>query len=622
MSNPPKLIHHRLVGIAALLFGSLLITLLSFGSGIQLIQPVFAEQTNLVAEQTTTVEFTVASGSVSEGDSTAGNPIQLTLRINPAISDSSVITVSYTTIDGTARAGSDYVSASGIVTFTSASTDQNITINTIGDTTSESSETFSVVLQQPEGAILGSTSVFVVTVTNDDAAPTSTPSSGTATPVYIDQYEGNDSLQTAYTLDTQSNAHCTNNDATFWPSGDIDYYRFWARAGQEYVVTSEVSQGIDTIMTLYTPEGHEWLRNDNNLPGVRTSEVRFTPDRDAYFFVSLINEDPSDPANRFYCIRFTETSPTLTPTATATTVQSTSDICEDNDSISLACVQSTGVTHSADFVPNDPDKTDIDFYRIWAKPGIAYTCETSNLADLNDTFMALLDANGNRVGENDDIGFPDLGSSVTYLSNYTGWLYVQVEPRVPVEYDISNLYTYSLTCTAVLATPTPSPFPTSPPVISQPVVSSPTPTPVPAQETITPIVFPTIDVIGTVTAAAPPPSAPTATPFIEVRPLPTNTPQVTQVFVSEVSVIIFYDRNNNNLPEIDEGVRDMPVNVYDGISGQLLTLGYTNEAGMLSFQVSSNFNTVRVEVPYLGISQVVSMSTSELLIRVASNISN
>lgn len=612
MSNPSNKTGRRGVTIALGLAIWVAILVMSILTGLEMSPTVFA--------QTTTVQFSVASGSVSEGDSSTGNSIALTVQVNPAITGSETITVSYQTVDGTAVAGSDYVSASGIVTFTSSASSQSITLNTIGDTTAESNETFNVVLQQPEGADLGSNSVFVVTITNDDSTPTPTPSSGTATPVYIDQYEGNDTLQTAYTLDTESNIHCTNNDATFWPAGDIDYYRFWAREGQEIVVTSEVSQGIDTIMTLYTPEGEEWLRNDNNLPGVRTSEIRFTPERDAYYYVSLVNEDPSDPANRFYCIRFTEFSPTLTPTPTATTVQTTSDVCEDNDDVSRACVQSTGVTHSADFVPNDPDKTDIDFYRVWAKPGIAYTCETSNLSDFNDTFMAMLDVNLNRVGENDDIGFPDLGSRVTYLSNYTGWLYIQVEPRVPVEYDISNLYTYSLTCTAELTTPTPTPFPTSPPSVSQPIVSTPTPTPL--SETLTPVVFPTIDVLATVQAAASPTAIPTNPPNIEVRPLPTNTPQVTQVFMSNVNVIIFYDENNNNLPEIDEGIRDMPVNVYDGISGQLLTLGYTNEAGMLSFQVSSNFNTVRVEVPYLGISQVVSMSTSELLIRVASNISN
>ncbi|MEM7798679.1 MAG: Calx-beta domain-containing protein [Chloroflexota bacterium] len=621
MRKPPHLDRTRrfISSILLISFSLALVTYALFG--VDQGDEVAASGVSLAPEQTNpSVQFDTASTTVTEGNSSSDNTeVSATVELSSALTDSEVGTVTFQTIEGTARAPSDFTTASGILTFTASVSERTINVQIFEDTTAETDETFSIVLQSPENATLGSVSIIEVTIRNDDNTPTPTSSSGTATPVYIDQYEGNDTLQTAYTLDTETNIHCTNNDATFWPAGDEDFYRFWARKGQEYVVTSEVSEGIDTIMTLYDPEGHLWLRNDNNLPGVRTSEIRFTSDRDAYHFVSLVNEDPSDPANKFYCIRFTENSPTLTPTPTATTEQFASDICEDNDDLSRACVQTIGVTHAADFVPNSASQTDIDFYRIWAKEGVSYTCETTELSDFNDTFMAALDLNFARVAENDDIGFPDLGSRITYFATYTGWLYLQVEPRVPVEYSISNLYTYSLTCQAEFVTPTFTPFPTSP-VINNPVASTPTPTPIDTPSV--PVEFPTIDVLATVNAAATPTLPPTRAPVIEVRPLPTNTPFVTQVFTSDVSIIIFYDRNGNNLPEIDEGIQDMPVYVYDGVSGQLLTLGYTNEAGMLNFQAASSFNTVRVDVPYLGISQVVSMSTSEILIRVASNISN
>jgi chitinase len=80
------------------------------------------------------------------------------------------VSVAWATADGTATAGADYVAASGTVTFAAGTTSATIAITTLGDTTYESDETFTVTLSNPQGATIGTGSA-TVTITNDDAAP-------------------------------------------------------------------------------------------------------------------------------------------------------------------------------------------------------------------------------------------------------------------------------------------------------------------------------------------------------------------------------------------------------------------------------------------------------------------
>ena len=80
------------------------------------------------------------------------------------------VTVGYATADGTATAGSDYLPASGTLTFAPGVTSQTVPVTIVGDATYEADETFVVVLSQPAGAVLG-TSQATGTISNDDALP-------------------------------------------------------------------------------------------------------------------------------------------------------------------------------------------------------------------------------------------------------------------------------------------------------------------------------------------------------------------------------------------------------------------------------------------------------------------
>jgi hypothetical protein len=64
------------------------------------------------------------------------------------------VTVGYTTSDGSAAAGSDYVAASGTITFAPGETSHTILVRTLDDALSEPAEAFVVTLSDPVGATI------------------------------------------------------------------------------------------------------------------------------------------------------------------------------------------------------------------------------------------------------------------------------------------------------------------------------------------------------------------------------------------------------------------------------------------------------------------------------------
>lgn len=99
---------------------------------------------------TSTITFNDLSvDEVNTGTTVATFIVSLT----PA--NNAVVTVDYATSDGTARAGSDYVAASGVVTFSPGQVTQFISINITGDVLTEPDETFFLNLSNPAIATIG-----------------------------------------------------------------------------------------------------------------------------------------------------------------------------------------------------------------------------------------------------------------------------------------------------------------------------------------------------------------------------------------------------------------------------------------------------------------------------------
>ena len=126
----------------------------------------------IAASDPITVSITGPS-TVDEGDATTA----YTVSLSPAgVKPTADLTVSYGTSNGTATSGTDYKATSGTLTFSStAAGPQTFTIQTTGDTTDESDETFTVTISSASGGggttSLGTSSV-TTTITDDDDAPT------------------------------------------------------------------------------------------------------------------------------------------------------------------------------------------------------------------------------------------------------------------------------------------------------------------------------------------------------------------------------------------------------------------------------------------------------------------
>jgi Tol biopolymer transport system component len=119
------------------------------------------------------VQFSIGDVAVNEGNgasTTASFPVTLS---SPS---EKTITVQYSTIDGSAKAGSDYISSQGTLTFAPGVTQQQIDVTILADGQGEDTEQFEVQLSQPSGAEIWITG----------ATPNSTPGVGRGTITNVD----------------------------------------------------------------------------------------------------------------------------------------------------------------------------------------------------------------------------------------------------------------------------------------------------------------------------------------------------------------------------------------------------------------------------------------------------
>ena len=112
-----------------------------------------------------TPSLSVLDLAVLEGNANSAATVQV--RLSAAVQQ--VVTVNYATADGTAKAGQDYVPASGTLTFSPGETVKTIPVMTIGDATAEDDEAFTVSLSQSNGVPIEHATA-TVTILNDDAS--------------------------------------------------------------------------------------------------------------------------------------------------------------------------------------------------------------------------------------------------------------------------------------------------------------------------------------------------------------------------------------------------------------------------------------------------------------------
>jgi hypothetical protein len=109
----------------------------------------------------------IADASVSEGN--AGTSTA-TFTVTLSAAAAGAVTVNYATADGSATAGTDYVAATGTLTFSAGQTTKTVSVTINGDATVEPNETFVVNLSAASGATVADAQAQG-TITNDDVAP-------------------------------------------------------------------------------------------------------------------------------------------------------------------------------------------------------------------------------------------------------------------------------------------------------------------------------------------------------------------------------------------------------------------------------------------------------------------
>jgi hypothetical protein len=286
---------------------------------------------------------------------------------------------------------------------------------------------------------------------------------------------------------------------------------------------------------------------------------------------------------------------TPTPTATRTPTQAPAptsipgaDSFEPNWDFDHASLIGTGITYSANFIPICCGEVDNDFYKIWVKPGLLFTCYTSDLGPGVDTNIIIYDHNRNGISGNDDVELGDYSSRISYYSTYEGWLYVLVGHGGRLALiDVENS-TYSIRC-------------------DKGVPNQATPTSTATPHHVTPTASPS--------SALP---TPTPQPLLSVRVMATPTPAPGTSLVPRsvvVNLLVYYDGNDDATPGAGEGVAGISAQVQESVSGQLLAQAFTDELGTVRFRVTAA-GPVQLSVPFLGFSQVVGGSEASVFVRV------
>jgi uncharacterized repeat protein (TIGR01451 family) len=108
--------------------------------------------------------ISISDVTVSEGNSGTTDAI---FAVSLSTVSGQLVTVSYTTANGTASSGSDYVAKTGLLSFLAGTTLVNDTIKVNGDITVEPSETFFVNLTSPANATIADNQ-GIGTISNDD----------------------------------------------------------------------------------------------------------------------------------------------------------------------------------------------------------------------------------------------------------------------------------------------------------------------------------------------------------------------------------------------------------------------------------------------------------------------
>jgi hypothetical protein len=160
-------------------------------AGNPVVGPIISHKVTILDDEPPpTIEFAVAASTVSE---VGGNTFITVVRSANTAGPVSVFY--YTTSNGSATAGSDYIAKSGTLQFPAGIVQQTISVPILNDSLFESDESFTIQLSAPTNrAILGAITTHAVTIVSDDLPPALSFESSSST-----VYEGNGSANVTIT---------------------------------------------------------------------------------------------------------------------------------------------------------------------------------------------------------------------------------------------------------------------------------------------------------------------------------------------------------------------------------------------------------------------------------------
>ena len=287
----------------------------------------------------------ISNAQVIEGEA-------VSLTVSLSVVSATTVFVDYTTVDGSASAGSDYTAASGVLEFAPNELTKTIALVTAQDLDDESSENFTVELSNPIEAAVGQ-GVGTITLIDDDDAPINGPvvnvSGGSA--IEGDQLVFTFTLSQASTdtvradFDTFSSTPITAGIA----EPDIDYT---ARSGR---VT--FAPGVTTVIRQVTLASDTLVEGDEVL-GMQISNGQNANIDVSSAFGTIIDEDTVVPIISVDSASVDEgLGVDITVSLSAATTETVTVDFDSADNTAIAGSDYTAISGSLTFLPGELSTT-------------------------------------------------------------------------------------------------------------------------------------------------------------------------------------------------------------------------------------------------------------------------
>jgi hypothetical protein len=413
-----------------------------------------------------------------------------------------------------------------------------------------------------EPPIITLTPTLTTTPTETATPPTET-ATPTATPtlaVERDNCEPNDSFDQPCPIFLNQ----TVANLTLSPVGDQDYFAVYLKAGQSARAATFPlpGSGTDTRLFVYSGGGALLGENEDRSPTDLGSTVSWTAAADGFYILRVESAIPF-PGRYDLLVSLEAPAATATPMPTATPQPTLTplvppDMAEPNNRPEEAYEIVAGATYNLTLGPRGVD--DHDFFKLWVKAGNPYRCAARPTGPVDPALRVYAGdiGGGTLLAENDDISPTDIGSLVTFVAPYTGFLFVVAEAQ-------AGYGAYTLLCEAYV--------PPAPVSASSGGISGAAPSPTPA---------------ATITT--------TANVAVEIRPLPPLAPTATPATATTIRVQVIYDLNANGQPDPDEGVPNVSVRAVS--RNAIVGWALTDERGVATLTILGDVD--RVIVPFLS----------------------